>query len=178
MNVEVSQGRGKITLPADQDTYLEDRHPDDNFGTNIELKVKAQADDRKRSLYRFNLSQIPAGANVLSATVYFYVTGSNNNPVNIHRVTGSWEESTATWNNSNGVFDPVPVASFTPAINNQYISANITPLVQQWINSSVPNYGLMLIGTVSNETKYASKENSVNRRPYIEVEISVGGGTN
>ena len=177
VNVEVPLGRGKYSVYADQDTWIEERDPTRNYGIINELKVKPSIDDNKRALYRFNLASIPGSSNVVSATVYFWVNTANNNPVSIHRVTNNWTETGATWGNISSAFDPAPAASFTPATANQFVSANITSLVQQWVNASAANNGLMLIASASAaETKYASREDgNPARHPYLTILLSPGG---
>ncbi len=177
VNIEVSQGRGIFTLPANQDTYIESGNPNDNFGTVDVLEVRARSNDHRQAIYRFDLSQIPVGANIISANVFFFVTDQDNYPVNIHRITDDWGEYSTTWNDANNIYDPTPVASFIPAYRRQYVSADLSSLMQDWVNGTQPNYGVMLIGTFDNLSKYASRENSAARQPYLQVEISIGGGT-
>jgi hypothetical protein len=116
---------------------------------------------------------LPAGANIITATVSLYVVDQNNRTVNLHRITSDWSESTVTWNNSNGSFDPAPSASFVPEFINQYITTDITALVQQWVSGSAPNYGLLLAGTVNNLTSFASRESSPDRLPYMTIRYTL-----
>ncbi len=178
VNVEVPLGRGVYTLYTNQDTHIEEKNPNNNYGSDDESKVKGQTGDLKRSLFRFNLASIPTGSNVLSARVYFFVKSTVSDPVSIHRITSAWIETGATWSNSAAGFDPTSSGSFTPSTNNQFVSANLTALVQQWVNGSVPNQGLMLIATTTaGESKYSTKEaNGITQDPYLVVEISQGGG--
>jgi len=177
VNVEIPASPGGTTLYADQDTYIEENHPNDDYGTAIVGKVKGRTGDNKRSLSRFDLSAIPSGSNVLSALVYFYNTKSDNDPVTIHRITEDWTESGATWNNSAGSFHPTPEASFTPIANYQYVSASITSVVQQWVNGTYPNQGLMLVASPeAAETRYSSREEvGTSQDPYLTYVLAFGG---
>ncbi len=177
MVIDISYGGGINTIGSDQDTWIEERNPANNYGTADELKVRASSGNNKRALYRFDLTSIPVTANVVSAAVHFWVNSSNNAPVNLHPVTGSWSENGATWSNIGAAFDPTPAASFIPGANNQMVSADITALAQQWVSGAVANHGIVLIDTTGvAETRYASKEDpNPARRPYLTIVFTRGG---
>ena len=68
-----------------------------------------------RSLLRFDLGAVPAGATVVSADLTLtqvYKEGPDAT-VDVLRSTGAWSEGTVTWDSFGGAFDPTPVASFT-----------------------------------------------------------------
>lgn len=96
-------------------------------------------------LYPTSTSQIilPAEAQLESAIFYIYVHAPNAYAVNIHRVTEPWDEMTVTWNNFGGAYDPGVVASFM-ADEIAWRSADVTPLVQGWLDGQYPNFGLLL----------------------------------
>lgn len=160
------------------DTWLEQSSPNQNHGSDNELSARNQSGNNKRALYRFDLSSLPVNANVTSAEMWLRVTQSQsgNNPVNIYRVTNSWAENTANWNNLSAAFDPLVHASFVPG-NSSWQRIDITDLVQSWVCGEHPNNGLMLIPTSTNdESRYTSREwNQGNRRPRLYLSTS---GTN
>jgi hypothetical protein len=180
VNVEVSGGRGTYTAYADQDSWLEEGNPDLNMGGDVELKAKPTLGDQKRAMYRFDLSEVPAGSNVSTATAYFWVTKNDNNPVDVHRVTEEWTELGVTWNNGAADYDGTADGTFTPATNGEYVGVNVTTLVQEWVGGTAANEGLMLIPRAgAGETKYASREQAgTTIDPYLVVEVSAGGGVN
>lgn len=173
VSVEVISFSGVITATADQDAYVTSRNPDTNYGSVSPLTVSAKANNLRQALYRFDLSQLPAGANIITATVSLFVIDQNNRPVNIHRITSDWTESAITWNNGSGSFDPAPSASFVPEFITQYITTDITSLVQQWVSGAAQNYGIMLVGRVNNQTSYASRESSPDQVPYLTIRYSI-----
>jgi hypothetical protein len=173
VNIGLVAFSGIYTATALQDAYISSRNPNTNYGVVTTLNVSDKVSDRRYALYHFDLSQLPAGANITSATVSLYVTDQNNRTVNIHRITSDWRESTVTWNNANGSFNPAPSALFIPVMINQYIVTDITTLVQQWASGSVPNYGMMLVGTVNNQTSYASRENTPDKLPYLTIRYTM-----
>lgn len=87
--------------------------------------------------------QLPLGATLDSAKFFIYVHTANNEPIYIHRVTAAWGETTVTWNNFGGAYDATPVASFV-ADGTGWRSAVITGLVQDWLDGTYQNFGILL----------------------------------
>lgn len=160
------------------DTWLKEAAPNENHGSDKELSAKNKPSDNFRALYLFDLSAIPANANVTQADLWLRVSGEDDSgePVNIHRVTDSWSENTATWNNTANDYDPAITASFTPD-DEGWVRVDVSNLVQAWVCGESSNHGFMLIPTSSDtESKYTSKEwNPGNRRPRLYLKTS---GTN
>ena len=160
------------------DTYLKESAPNENHGGDQELSVRNNPGDNFRALLQFDLSAIPANANVTSAELRLRVTGEDDSgdPVNIHRVTDAWSENTANWSNTGNDFDATVYASFVPD-DTGWVRIDITSLAQAWACGEFSNNGLMLIATSDDtESKYASKEWSQgNRRPRLYLRTS---GTN
>ncbi|MEU8887834.1 DNRLRE domain-containing protein [Streptomyces sp. NPDC048442] len=95
-----------------QDTMVLSDTPDENFGTSWKMSVGRTGAGVARSLLKFPLDQIPAGTKIDSARLGLYfdqVHGSNayDVPLAAHRATGAWDESTATWTNTNALVGEV-----------------------------------------------------------------------
>ncbi|MGI9204362.1 MAG: DNRLRE domain-containing protein, partial [Woeseiaceae bacterium] len=160
------------------DTWLKEAAPNENHGSDKELSAKNKPTDNFRVLYQFDLSSIPANANITRAELRLRVTGEDDSgqQVNIHRVTDSWTENTANWTNTGNDFDPTISASFIPD-DTGWVRVDISNLVQSWVCGESSNHGFMLIPTSADkESKYTSKEwDRGNRRPRLYVRTS---GTN
>ncbi|WP_317447932.1 DNRLRE domain-containing protein [Streptomyces collinus] len=79
-----------------------------NFNTSWKLSVGRTATGTARSLIKFPLSEIPSGTKIDSARLEMYFDnahdgGGTDVPVEVHRATGAWDESTATWNNTSSL---------------------------------------------------------------------------
>ncbi|MFD9097136.1 DNRLRE domain-containing protein [Streptomyces collinus] len=79
-----------------------------NFNTSWKLAVGRTATGTARSLIKFPLSEIPSGTKIDSARLEMYFDnahdgGGTDVPVEVHRATGAWDESTATWNNTSSL---------------------------------------------------------------------------
>lgn len=119
--------------------------------------------------------QIPDGATLQSATFMIYVHEANGETIYVHRVTSDWDEGTVTWNNFGGAFDPTVEASFVAdAIG--WRSADITSLVQSWIDGTYDNYGILLDQQDFNfpRASYYSREFG-SSNPYLEICYEDGG---
>ena len=122
-----------------------------------------------RSLLSFNLSAIPSGSVIQSATLYFYsdptVTGSSDangnsqlsgsNAIYLEKVTSAWDEFTVTWNNQppTTTADRVWVGPSISATEN--LQVNLAGIVQGWVNDPQSNNGLKMI--LENEVRYRSR---------------------
>lgn len=100
-----------------------------------------------RGALKFDLSSIPTGSNIVNATLtlqYAGGSGSLSSALNMFFVpySGSWSESSITWNNrpsrdtSHQVQGTFPLSGFNPTQN------DVTPLVQTWVDGTIPNHGL------------------------------------
>ncbi|MEU0003054.1 DNRLRE domain-containing protein [Streptomyces sp. NPDC006314] len=95
--------------PSDsQDTMVLSDQPTTNYDTTWKLSVGRTGTGTARSLIKFPLSEIPSGTKIDSARLEMYfdqahTTGNTNVPVEVHRATGAWDETTATWNNTSAL---------------------------------------------------------------------------
>jgi hypothetical protein len=128
--------------------------------------------EHNRTIIRWDISALPAGADVLSATVeiYHYIGfGPDPQPIPLHHVTREWVEGTGLdfwpgpgyvadgatwmeaspgvpWTNPGGDYDPTAVGQTTiPAgTGSQWIRWDATGAVEAWVEGGQPNYGLLL----------------------------------
>jgi len=123
----------------------------------------------RRSIFKFDLTHIRSTAIVTSATLGLYQTLAQNYtttvPVEVHRLTKGWTQS-ATWN-SNGA---VPWTGGSPDATVWATSSlgttvnvtktwNVTSLVQNWVNGTYGNPGMLLRAvneTVNGVPRFAS----------------------
>ncbi|MEJ2599771.1 MAG: DNRLRE domain-containing protein, partial [Anaerolineales bacterium] len=88
-------------------------------------------------------SGIPFGATITSATLSIYTNSPIDTTVNVHRITTSWTELGVTWANFAASYDPA-IAGTLPVSAAGWHSTDITALVQDWVNGTDPNYGVLL----------------------------------
>ncbi len=118
---------------------------------------------------QFDLSVIPEGAFIESATLSLFSLSSVYSKIVIHRMTDAWEESTATWCNSAQDFSPyVEAVLFAGAPG--FHSVDLTDLVQLWMDYEYENYGIMLKHHWCGYNIFKSSDSDcMQRRPMLEV---------
>jgi hypothetical protein len=127
----------------------------------------------RQSLIRFDMSPVPTGVMVLSATLRLYQTyREGDSTINLHRITSPWTEATVTWNSFGigGNFDPAVAASFVASSGFGIRTVDVTSLAQGWLNGSVPSHGVLIEEANVLETSFRSSEHmSAADRPGLEV---------
>ena len=159
------------TIDVDQDTWISSADPTGNYGDDNRLNIRFQGGISERPLFRFDLTPIAAGADILSATAWFYVTGMHpEGAVAIHRVTADWTEDGATWEAIGDEMEPAVLASIPPQDKDGvWVAVNLAAQVQAWVNGQ-PNYGVVLAtGAEGAQGDYAAREDT--NRPYLEVVV-------
>ena len=150
------------------DAYIWSASPHYNGGSSNTLYTGWVCNGEKRSLLRFDLDVIPAGATIDSADLHIYVETINSQVVQVHRITAPWMEDKVTWNNFGNSFAPGIEASFV-GDSEGFHQADVTSLVRAWVNG-LANYGLLLEENLSDHHSYRSSEYSIIQyRPYLKV---------
>ncbi|MPZ29100.1 MAG: DNRLRE domain-containing protein, partial [Micromonosporaceae bacterium] len=86
-----------------QDAMVLSDDPDSNFDGNWRLSVGTTTIGQARSLVRFDLSEVPDGSQLDTASLEMYfdqnhTTGEVDVPLEARAVTAPWEAATVTWN--------------------------------------------------------------------------------
>jgi len=131
-------------LRPSEDTFVSASNPNLNYGTSPILVVQPGS-----VVYmKFNLSSLPLSASVQRATLRLYVDALvEPGMFDVFPVLGDWSENTLTYSSNPPGLGPsaigrtIPVTSFS--LNN-YVLADITSLVQDWVNRKLANNGLAL----------------------------------
>ncbi|MFO0760218.1 MAG: DNRLRE domain-containing protein [Byssovorax sp.] len=124
--------------------------------------------------FKFDLSPIPANANVTQATFQVYAAwNTQSSTVRAHAMAVDWAEPTATYasvGGASGYSAPV-LGTFDPAWGaNGTRTIDITNLTRSWLNGSVPNYGVALEENLGLRHAYYVSENSnAAQRPALTV---------
>ncbi|MGB5476132.1 MAG: DNRLRE domain-containing protein, partial [Thermoanaerobaculia bacterium] len=168
-----------VDLPATQDTYIEQDSPTADRSTTNPVLTRPETDKVNRALFQFDLSALPAGATVSNAVLTIQSNNTRSGDfADIKRVTTAWTE-TANWNTANGStawgtaggdFDSTVLGTLTPDASQQ--QAVITSLVQDWVDGTLSNYGVILEprGVDDGDAHWESREDGTpERRPFIRA---------
>ncbi|MDQ0414363.1 DNRLRE domain-containing protein [Mesobacillus stamsii] len=148
-----------------KDTNLRSTFPTQTGGNDLELGGGASNGNVLRSLIKFDLSSIPGATHILSSSLNLWFSSTNgSSPVDISlfKVSRDWEENQASWNyamtspsvlwtNKGGDY----VVSNKLATVNGFTSPTSLDLdmkkwevpihiIQNWKDSTDPNYGFLL----------------------------------
>jgi hypothetical protein len=148
----------------------------------------------ERALMKFDLSMLPAGTKIVSASLKLYadtfkVYNNTAQTLFVKRVIVPWGEHTLTYYQPHDSTD-FQYASVTSAsiTSKSYVNIAITDLVKHWITLPAQNYGMMLhmneFGQQPSWLRIASSDYTVNsKRPKLTVsynyaKIDAGGPLN
>lgn len=132
---------------AGKDSMIWAFQPNTPFGTAQTVYVGRYFGTPVRTLLEFDLSGIPTDATITSATFSMPQsagTGAAALNVSLYRVTSSWTEAAATWNNAPTI-DSTPVSTVSTNIAYAWRDWGATPLVQGWLDGTYQNNGLELM---------------------------------
>jgi hypothetical protein len=137
---------------------------------------------RQRTLIRFDISALPADAEIDTAHLGFCCTGGTADEpmtVSVHEIMCAWRESEVTWENCAECKGPALAAQSLPAVTGDgywviWSGAAMAQAVEEWVRQG-HGFGFMLIGD-EDETPsvrlrtLASRESSLTWcRPYLRV---------
>ena len=174
------------SLSADQDAWFGSDIPTSNSGTNADMHLRMESGNLEYALYRFDLSTLPAGSQINSASAWLYVTSSGpgggafpEGPLTVHRVTTDWTETGATWDTMNTNYDSAVIATvLAQPQDDVWVQVNLTAQVQAWLNGGDPNFGIMLIPTgEGTHGKLVSREGVAAEQPRLDVVVGTGAAS-
>lgn len=163
------------------DAYVSSKYPSNNYGTKNFLRMGWDSNYYiRRSYIRYDLSGLPAGLNgyyLVEAYISLKLDSCGTSPsLKAYRVTGSWSQSTITWDNKPGYSSSNPSDTAIPKSNNWY-RLYVTNMVYNWYSGTFNNYGFLIkndqeSGTGNWSTFYSTEADSPNK-PELRVRYRV-----
>jgi alpha-tubulin suppressor-like RCC1 family protein len=161
------------------DASIQQQAPSLNHGGLPTLVAgTASTGTHQQALIAFDLSPIPAGAPLVSASVTLTEDALPGpawypNPpglVAVHRITAPWEEGTVTWTSFAEAYDATLASSFVSTATTASVTFDVTALVASWLAGATPNYGILLDEAGSQVTYLPSSESETQAaRPSLTV---------
>jgi hypothetical protein len=93
-----------VVQPGAKDATLNHQFPTSNAGTSSPIQIADRSSLQLRGIFEFDISALPAGQNLTSATfgLYYYSYGTNNpsgKSISVFKLTRTdWVEAECTWN--------------------------------------------------------------------------------
>ncbi|MHB8793750.1 MAG: DNRLRE domain-containing protein [Thermoleophilia bacterium] len=191
-----------------QETWISNSGASLNNGAATDLVVGNHnaSSDNRRSLLKFDLSGIPVGSTVNSATMSLYQHAQEDTStpqLGIYFATRSWAEGTgngsstadgATWNTHDGInswstgggdfYATAQATATAPDSTSAWLDFEITGLAQNWVDGSISNEGMFVKKSGENpavrdfKTFYSSDyEGDPSLRPRLVVEYVPAPGS-
>ncbi len=158
------------TISASADTYVDSAKPTGNFGGIATMWIRGGTPTR-RGLLRFDLSAIPANAQISSAILNLAVSSDGSAVAGtVNAVSGTWAENTVTYSTAPQAGGSV-AALRNPASANSTVTANLTGAVA---GKAVVNF--YIVSSNSDGVVYYTHEKSASLAPRLVVTWSTGSG--
>ncbi len=170
-----------------------------NFGTATQMYFRASGSNDEHPIIKFDVSSVPSGATVVSATLSIYISSIGGTDANKrtdwYEVLRNWVESEVTWNIystgnnwTTGGADGIDTdrtdesvayiadgAHVAGQFNDWVFNSTGIALVQQWVDGG-DNYGIVGRQTEGNNDKtidlYTSDHTTANQRPKLTIVYS------
>ena len=178
--------------PSSADSYIVQDHPTDTHGGDTYIEVETYLNANERGIIKFDLTDVPSGAQITSATLYLYLYYASSPHLSrtygAHRVTSDWIESEVSWNNnksgtswSSSGGDYISSATSTntfslgwPTSNPRFISWDVTDDVSAFVGGTATNYGWIVKDKTENAAQqykrfYSKEYSDTTKRPKLEV---------
>jgi hypothetical protein len=161
---------GQITPSSD--AYINTGSLNANFGSDANLVVRSTS---HISYIAFDLSSMPAGitsSNIAKASLKLYINGVGKaGSFTVLFANGSWSESTITANTSPALGATIAGAtSLAKSQQGDYIVIDVTTAIDDWLNGTQPNDGLVLVGDGTLDATFDSKEStSTSHSPELDI---------
>lgn len=170
-----------------RDTFIYAQFPTYNYGTKTTIEVGKPTrydgynwgpDDRKQGLIRFDLSSIPAGSYIASATLSLRVSdvlpshGAFFGAIYAYFVTdNAWVDTSLTWNTYGQKFQPGFSKPLSSVSQGSWATVDAKDFVSSWVSGLKPNFGLLLESStvVDHVASFVSSEGPPGQRPKLEV---------
>jgi hypothetical protein len=172
-----------VTLQASEDAYISEQNKNNIYGSAHNMSIRSYKTQQKgrnmRSLVKFDISSLPTGSTIISATFNINAkdipTATRNYTLN--KATAIWNESSVTWSNKPAVATIATSFANAPPLPG-WMSWIVTPDVQAWINGN-PNYGWQISDQSENSltqyttTFYTKEDSNADLWPELVVRYTI-----
>ena len=158
-----------VNLSVNADTYISSTASTKNYGKSTYIYVDAG----RIGYFKYNVSIIPATANISSVELHDYISWSQaNGTAKMFAVTGTWNETGIKWNNK-PTNESINFGTYNIPLCNSgngdcVHTTGLGNIVQRWINGSLINNGFMITTptTISGSEIDAKESGHI---PYLSV---------
>lgn len=153
-----------------------------NFGSAPTLLVQGPGPTAAQTYVRFDLTTLPAGTrgpDVARAVLRLWVAKvTRGGMFDVHSVRDGWSEDALTAANAPGRGqDELIGITVSPRDRNRFLMVDVTELVQEWLDRTLENNGLVLVANAAGvSVEFDSKENTAtSHEPELEITLKGTG---
>jgi len=191
--VTISLQDGVSGYTGTLDTKLTTNSKNTNYGSATTLDFDGKPD--VSVLLSWDLSQIPAGSEIVSATIQVNVTNTSSQAYELYAVQRAWDESSATWNQASagsswgtagaqnasdrGTTVLGSITASSTGLHQIVLNAAGIAAVQGWVNNPSSNFGFIVqdYANSSGVDISTSETATVSQRPRLTVAYRPAGGS-
>ncbi len=163
-----------VTINANADTYVDSGKPSTNYGSaaNLYVSLYGSPVNIQQTLAQFSLAAIPSGATIDEARFELYLNSASGLSVvnlGLGRNLALWKEDEVVFSNRPGC--PPAGASANVGTTTGWYGWDATTLVAQWVQGSMPNYGVCVTGPGSGSLymrRFTSREGGTAPRLVVK----------
>lgn len=169
-----------LNVNPDQDTFLNQNAPTGVNGGATTIRVQAGTGTTERQgLIRFDISSIPAGSTVNSATLTFNVTAANNagQITGFHKMLAAWDES-STWDSmTGGISDNDVEAESATDFTREFSSTGSHEItvpaaaIQDWVDGQT-NHGWALLAQWATNHNCLLESSEGTTQPVLSIDYT------
>jgi len=162
----------RVEIPPSEDTYVSSADPTTDFSTAAILPVH-DFFTTVRALMKFDLSPIPADADINLAYLYVYDGNGPTTDSPVYETTSGWIDNLVNWNNRPS-YNATAVGKLDGYATEGWFYADLTELVRQWHNGTKSNNGVTIGGgllTIGGyvQRNFHSVENATNPPKLVVI---------
>ena len=171
----------------DEDATIDNYNPNNNYPSEIEYCAGSWTINGTpvtwRTLFKFDMSAIPANSTIQSANLSLYFAPNNNffdvqnsltssNQSKIQRITSAWTENTVTWvNQPSATTQGEATLAQSVVATQDYTYTDVTAMVQDMLTNS--NYGFLLKQDVEQYYGRMIFGSGDNSNPYWQPRLDI-----
>ncbi|HZL26672.1 MAG TPA: DNRLRE domain-containing protein, partial [Acidobacteriaceae bacterium] len=162
-------------VPLVGDAHVNTARSTTNFGTLANLYVG----NGNSAFLQFDLTSLPAGvtaSQVAHASLTVFVNRVNSaGMVSLSPVTSAWSESTVTAATAPSI--GTATSAFTASMAGQYVTIDVTALVQGWVTTPASNFGFALTSSAANILLDSKENDETGHAAILDITITSMGAT-
>ena len=163
-----------VTIHANADAYVDSGKPNDNYGSaaNLYVSLYGSPANIQKTLARFSLAAIPAEATIDDARFELYLnsaSGLSTVNLGLGRNGIEWKEDTVLFSNRPACLPLSTAATVGTTVG--WYGWDATALIAQWVQGSMPNYGVCVGGPGSGSLymrRFTSREGGIAPRLVVK----------